>query len=115
LSDFTKSLSTTRRGKVTSLGKRSVPVRVNLHCLRPKAEFANLSNRVLDWSEISFIKRKGILQTLRITGKKDASLKAPNLKYILYAVMTYYVNYCIWSVVFLYFMVYYMCCSSLIM
>jgi hypothetical protein len=55
LSDFTKSL-------VTSLSERSVPERANLHCLRPKAEFANSSDRALDWSEISFTKRKGILQ-----------------------------------------------------
>ncbi|MEW6216007.1 MAG: hypothetical protein AB1478_12525, partial [Nitrospirota bacterium] len=32
-----------------------------------KAEFANSSDRALDWSEISFTKRKGILQTLSIT------------------------------------------------
>jgi len=53
LSDFTKSL-------VTGLGKRRVPERANLHCLRPKDEFANSSDRALDWSEISFIKRKDI-------------------------------------------------------
>ena len=53
MSDFTKSL-------VTSLGERSIPERTNLHCLRPKAEFANSSDKALDWSEISFTKREGI-------------------------------------------------------
>lgn len=61
LSDFTKSL-------VISVGEWSVPERANLNCLRPKAEFANSSdNRALDWSEISFTKRKGFLLTLSIT------------------------------------------------
>jgi len=63
LSDFTKSL-------VISLGKRRVPERANLHCLRPKAEFANSSYRALDWSEISFIKRKGISPDSIYHGKK---------------------------------------------
>jgi hypothetical protein len=38
LSDFMKS-------QVTSLGERSVPERANLHCLKPKAEFANSSDK----------------------------------------------------------------------
>ncbi len=50
LSDFTKSL-------VTNLGERSVPERSNLQCLKPKAEFASPRERVIDRSEIPFIKR----------------------------------------------------------
>jgi hypothetical protein len=66
LSDFRKSL-------VTSLGERSVTERANLHCLRAKAEFANSSDRALDWSEISFIKRKGISPASTYHGKREAS------------------------------------------
>ncbi len=63
MSDFTKSL-------VTNLGERSVPERANLHCLSPeyfRGEFANSSDKALDWSEILFIKRKGISPDLYIT------------------------------------------------
>jgi hypothetical protein len=43
-----------------SLSEGSVTEKANLHCFRPNTEFANSSDQALDWSEISFSKRKGI-------------------------------------------------------
>ena len=48
-------------------------LRPNLHCLSPdeyRDEFANSSDRALDWSKISFIKRKGVPPDFMYHGKR---------------------------------------------
>jgi hypothetical protein len=52
---------------VYSLSEGSAPERAYVHCLRPKAEFAHMSDRALEWSEISCKKREGISLYLCIT------------------------------------------------
>ena len=96
LSGFTKSL-------VINLGERSAPERPNLHCLSPKAEFANSSERALDWSEISFIKQKGILPDLLSRNwlcfylhfdSRNDPMKFARRKFIkLYEMMSYLFDY----------------------